>query len=42
MRREWFSGRTCTAVPTRIRLVRAAMAVAIAIGEEMTERAGLK
>src|SRR5713101_7375135 len=42
MRSGWLSGRTCTAVPTWIRFVRAAMAVATALGDEMTERAGLK
>src|SRR5262247_3805815 len=42
MRSGWLRGRTLTAVPTWIRLVRAAMAVAIAMGAEMTERFGLK
>src|SRR5262245_5320586 len=42
MRSGWLRGRTLTAVPTWIRLVRAAMAVATAMGAEMTERFGLK
>src|SRR5215475_5923003 len=42
MRSGWLRGRTFTAVPTWMRLVRAAMAVATAMGAEMTERPGLK
>src|SRR5215831_9560302 len=42
MRSGWLRGSTFTAVPTWMRLVRTAMAVATAMGAEMTERFGLK
>ena len=42
MRRGWFSGRTCTAVPTRTRRVRAATALATWSEAEMIERVGVK
>src|SRR5215813_11784961 len=42
MRSGWFSGSTCTAVPTRRCLVRLAMALATCSEAEMTERVGVK
>src|ERR1051325_4832390 len=42
MRSGWFSGSTGTAVPTRNRLVRLAMALATCSEAEMTERVGVK
>jgi len=42
MRSGWLSGRTCTAVPIRIRRVRAAIALATWREAEMTERLGVK
>ena len=41
-RSGWFSGRSCTAVPTRRRLVRATIQLATRSGAESTDRAGLK
>src|SRR5690242_5978899 len=42
MRRGWFRGSTCTAVPTRRRRVRLAMALATCREAEITERVGVK
>ena len=41
MRRGWFKGRTCTAVPTWSRRVREAMALATCSEAEITERTGI-
>src|SRR5262245_27807038 len=41
-RSGWFSGSTCTAVPTRRRRVRLAIALATCSEAEMTERVGVK
>ncbi len=42
MRSGWFSGSTCTAVPTCRRVVREAIALATCSEAEMTERVGVK
>ena len=42
MRKGWFSGSTWTAVPTRSRLVRVAIELAIRSEAEITERDGVK
>ncbi len=42
MRSGWFRGRTWTAVPTRTRRVRVAMALATWSEAEITERDGVK
>ena len=42
MRSGWLSGSTCTAVPTRRRRVRLAIALATCSEAEITERTGVK
>ncbi|HEY3908370.1 MAG TPA: hypothetical protein VGM07_00600 [Stellaceae bacterium] len=40
MRSGWHNGNTCTPVPIRMRLVRAAMALAMVNGAAQTDRSG--